>query len=277
MEETGVLGILLLVFTGLFTYKGLTDRVYYERYLFEVDGILLRKEYTRLISSGFLHVGWLHFGFNMIALMSFSDEIERLMGGPKFLILYFGSLIGGNLLALYLHRNHWNYRAVGASGAISGVIMSFIIFHPNSEIGFILIPFQLKSWIFGLLFVVVSIFGIKSQGDNIGHEAHLGGAIVGVLLTICLSPAVLLEKGWIILAILLPSFVFLYWVIRNPEILMIQEYWGFNTKDLWKNSRMQPTKEEEMNQLLDKIRKNGIKSLSKKERDRLKELRDELL
>ena len=275
MEDTGVLGILLMVFTGLCTYKGLTDRKFFDRHLFETDGILVHKEYSRLISSGFLHAGWIHFGFNMIALLSFSDEIENLLGQFRFLLLYFGCLVGGNLLALYMHRNHADYRAVGASGAISGVVMSFIIFYPDSKIGFVIIPFEITSWLFGLIFVLISVFGIKSQADNIGHEAHLGGAITGVLLTICFQPYIVLEKWWIIALILIPAGLFLYWMAVRPELLMIKDYWGqWNWRERG-SGRM--SREEEMNLLLDKIRRSGIKSLSKKERDRLKELRDELL
>ena len=127
MSDTGVIGTLLLIFTGLTTYKGFSDFKFFEENLFEVDGILVHKEYKRIISSGFLHTSWLHFGFNMIALMSFSWSLELLFGYWKLLFIYFASLIGGNLLALFIHRNHGDYRAVGASGAISGVIFSSII------------------------------------------------------------------------------------------------------------------------------------------------------
>ena len=126
---------------------GFSRPKYFEDSEFHVDKILINKEYRRLLSSGFLHVNWLHFAFNMIALASFSLSLEHLLGLQKFILLYFCSLIGGNLLALYIHRNHGDYRAVGASGAISGVVLASIILFPEGEISLILLPYGIKSWI----------------------------------------------------------------------------------------------------------------------------------
>lgn len=273
---SSVVGTIILLFTGLVTYKAFIDKQYFERYVFHVAPILIDKQYDRLFSSGFLHANWLHFGFNMVALLAFSWSLEHTFGIAKFLLLYFGSLLGGSLLALYLHRNHADYRAVGASGAISGVIFASIILFPEVEISLILLPFGIKSWLFALLFVLISIFGIKSQADNIGHDAHLGGAIVGVLITIILKPSIVLTNWWIILLILLPTVAFLILIIRNPAVLMIDNYWG---EDL-KNMGRKPTKPKEssisLDQILDKIKHQGIDSLSAKERALLDRYRDDI-
>lgn len=275
MEPTSVIGMALLIITGLISYKGFRDHGFFEDYLFEVDKILIDREYKRLLSSGFLHANWIHFGFNMIALLSFSFSLEITLGYGKFLFLYFASLIGGNLLALWVHRNHGDYRAVGASGAISGVIFASIILYPHSTISFVIIPIEIKSWIFGLLFILISIFGIKSQKDNIGHEAHLGGAIVGVILTLFLAPSFWEINWWIVAAILVPATAFLILIARNPAVLMIHNYWGENVRSVQNLRKKRPpakNKEEELNELLDKIRKYGMESLSNKERKRLDEL-----
>ena len=145
MENSSAVGTLLMIFTGIFSYKGIIDRAFMDRYSLEVDGILLGKQYNRLLTSGFLHLNWWHFAFNMIALLSFSYTLEQLFGTGKFLGLYFASLLGGNLLALFIHRNHGDYRAAGASGAISGVIFSSIILFPDSCLSFILLPISIKS------------------------------------------------------------------------------------------------------------------------------------
>jgi membrane associated rhomboid family serine protease len=275
MHNASLFGTIILLLTGLMTYKGFQDRRFFEKQAFTVDPILIGREFRRLLTSGFLHVGWIHFGFNMVALLSFSSSLEVAFGLGKFAVLYFASLIGGNLLALFIHRNHGDYSAVGASGAISGVILSFIVLFPAREIGLILIPVGIKSWIFGFLFIIVSIFGIKSQRDNIGHEAHLGGGIVGVLLTPLLAPANLTIHWWLMAAILIPSLLFLLLVARNPAVLMIRDYWGENVRDVqatFTRSKAAPDPAKELDQLLDKIRKNGFESLSKKERERLEEL-----
>lgn len=272
-----VIGIVLTLVLGATSYKGFRDPNYFERYVFDVDKILIAKEYRRLISSGFLHGGWFHLGFNLIALISFSAAVETQLGPGLFALIFFVSLIGGNLLALYIHRNHGDYRAVGASGAISGVIFAAIVLFPGGSIGFVILPFEIKNWVFGLAFILISILGIKRQADNIGHEAHLGGAIIGVLLTLAIQPSLVFESPWLIAGILVPTTLFLYLVVRNPAILMIDSYWGEtlrSARNLPSNLRKSNTvsKEEELNRLLDKIRTKGIDSLSSTERKRLEEL-----
>lgn len=274
-----VIGILLALFMGATTYKGFRDQRYYENYVFDVDKILINKEYRRLISSGFLHGGWFHLGFNLIALISFSAAVEQQLGPVLFVIIYFVSLIGGNVLALYIHRNHGDYRAVGASGAISGVIFASILLFPGGSIGFVILPFEIKNWIFGLAFVLISILGIKRQADNIGHEAHLGGAIIGVLMTMAIRPSVITESPWLIAGLLFPVVIFLYLIVNNPAVLMIDRYWGETVRSvqrfrfkLQSNPSDKMSREEEMDQLLDKIRAKGIKSLTNEERKRLEDL-----
>ncbi len=277
-----IVGTIILIITGLFTYKGFRDSEYFERYKFEVDGILVHREWDRLLSSGFLHANWIHFGFNMIALLSFSWSLELLFGYGKFALLYFISLLGGSLLALFIHRNHGDYSAIGASGAVSGVVFASVVLFPEGSIGFVILPFEMPSWVFGLLFLLISIFGIKSQTGNIGHEAHLGGAITGVLATLVIEPSVIWENWWIILAILVPTTVFLVLIVRNPSVLLIDNYWGetVNTfseqTGLSKRQKSRAEKEAELDYLLEKIRTKGINNLSKKERTRLDELRKEL-
>ncbi len=278
-ETTSIVGTMLLIFTGLVSYKGFRDTKFFEDYLFEVDKILIDKEYKRLITSSFLHANWLHFGLNMAALLSFSFFLELVYGEMNLLLLYFASMVGGDLLALYIHRNHGDYRAVGASGAISGVIFSSVVLDPGGEISFMFLP-GIKSWIFGLLFIIISIFGIKKQADNIGHEAHLGGAITGVLLTPLIAPASIQIQWWVVAAILVPTIAFLILIVRNPAVLMLDNYWGENVHAI-KNMRLKKSepsksKEQEINDLLDKIRKNGVESLSKQEKARLDELTKKL-
>jgi len=287
MDSSGAVGTLLMIITGLTTFKGLKDYAYFDAFKFQVDKILIDKEYKRVITSGFLHGSWLHYGFNMIALLSFSLSLELIFGYTKFLVIYFGSKIGGSLLALFIHRNHGDYSAIGASGAISGVVMASILLFPDNNIGFILLPFEMKSWIFALLFIVISIFGIKGQRGNIGHEAHLGGALTGIILALIFQPSIFIESPWIVLVTTLPIIAFLILIVRNPAVLMVEKYWGETiskrnfqrtTKSSRKNKYQtsKAEKESQLNQLLDKIRREGIESLSKKEQALLEKLKNEL-
>jgi len=239
-----IIATLIIIATFLATYQGEKDRSFKEDYLFWTDGILIRKEWVRLLSSGFLHSGWWHFGF--------SYSLEYVFGMANFALIYFASLIGGSLLALYFHRNHGDYRALGASGAVSGVVMASIVLFPEGEIGFILIPIGIKSWIFGAAYILISIFGIKTQAGNIGHDAHLGGAIVGTLMVCALRPELAVENWWIVLLILVPCAIFLYLVVKNPAILFIDGYWGEEVHTL-KTYKMPKKKKASLDELLDKI------------------------
>lgn len=276
MVSQSLFGFAVLLLTGMATYQGFRQPLYFERHAFEVDGILIGKQYDRLFSSGFLHVDWLHFAFNMGALLAFSVSLEQDMGVGRLALLYLASLLGGSLLALYIHRMHGDYRAVGASGAVSGVILASAIQHPFGGIGIPGIPYYLDSWIFALAFMLLSIIGIKTKADNIGHEAHLGGAITGIVLMVAFEPTLLATNWWIILPALLIPAAFLFIIIRNPEFLIIPNYWGRSpnrqNRTTKPSSKSTLSPSQELDQLLEKIQKSGINSLSKRERQRLEEL-----
>ena len=272
MESYGIISTLLALFIALTSYKGFRDANFFSENLFSIEGILFKKEYRRMISSGFLHANWWHLGFNLIALVSFGESIELLFGYGQFALLYFLSLIGGNLLALAIHRNHADYSAVGASGAISGLLLAYVVMDPGGTISIFLLPIDIPAWIFGMVFILVSMLGIKAQEDNIGHEAHLGGAITGVILFCFMEPSIAWMNWNIVLAVLLPPVLFLFWIYQNPEVLLIREYWGTNILKSTEKVKEEVSPEEELNLLLDKIKANGIDSLSKREKVRLQKL-----
>ena len=275
MENTSALGTLLAIFIFLSSYKGFRDPEYTNHYIFDIDKILKEKQYYRILSSGFLHGGWFHLIFNLVALLSFSTSIEMIFGKVKYLILYFVSLIGGSLLSLYFHRNHGDYRALGASGAISGVVFASIVLMPDSTLSLIMIPIEFPAWVFGIVFILVSIFGIRNSWGNIGHDAHLGGAIVGMLMTIALYPRVLEDHPWVLAAFLLPCIIFFFLLYRYPELMMVDNFFGKKYKDL--KSKIEESQqekivdpEEELNRILEKIRKQGMASLTNQEKRDLK-------
>lgn len=278
MANLDIIGTLIFLLTGLFTYKAFTDKAYLEENIFDVDKILVDKEYRRILTSGFLHANWIHFGFNMGTLLAFSFFIESSLGAINFLLIYFFSLIGGSLLSLYIHRNHSDYRALGASGAVCGILLASVVLFPESSFN---IPFSdawIPRWILAVAFVLLSIFGIKKSWGNIGHDAHLGGGLCGVFLTIAMQPSILQTNWWIILLIVVPSVAFLILMIKKPEIMMIENYWGVDLKQKREEHRV---KKSQMNALtldylLDKIKREGLESLTKKEREKLEKLKDEL-
>lgn len=272
MEEKGFLGIILILINALVTYQGLKDYSFLDKYSFKVDEILVQKDYKRLITSGFLHGSWTHFGFNMFSLYCFSSGIEAVFGPVNFLLIYFSSLIGGNLFSLYLHRSQPGYSAVGASGAICGIVFASIALFPGMEIALLFLPVYFPSWIFGLLFVLVSIYGIRSQAGNIGHDAHLGGGLVGLLLAIALVPEALITNYLPIVLILVPSTIFMFMIWSHPEMLLVNHVFKKENKFYTFEDRFhanRKVKEQEVNLILEKISKYGFDSLTKLEKDKL--------
>lgn len=275
MTDIGIIGLLIIIVNIAFSYKGFTNEHFFASYKFEVDRVLINKDYLRLISSGFLHVNWTHLIFNMVSLYAFSGLLETQLGGLNFLLIYFVSLVGGNLLALFVHRHHGDYSAVGASGAVCGVIFASIALFPGLGIGFFGLPFSIPSWIYGILYVGYSIYGIKSSKDNIGHEAHLGGALAGMLLAIIIQPTALTENYLTILIIAVPTLVFIYLIITRPQLLLVDNFFFRTHKKYYnvdhKYIEAKVNKQKELDKLLDKISRKGIDSLSKKEKAKLEE------
>ena len=272
MGDIGIITLLLLLVNAVVTYRGFKDFVFYNKYLFNVGQILGNKDYKRLVTAGFLHANWVHFGFNMITLYLFSQGLEVTIGMWPFLLLYVASLVGGNLLALFIHRNHPDYSAIGASGAVSGMVFASIGLFPNLQIGFIILPFHIPAWLYGIAYVLYSIYGIKTQRDNIGHEAHLGGGVVGLLILMGMKPSIISTNFLPIALILVPSLAFLYLIVKKPHILIVNIPIStpkntFTIEDKYNSNK--ESKQVELDRILDKISKKGYDSLTKQEKDRL--------
>lgn len=182
--------IILIVANVLVSLKGFSDAAFFDRYKFQVQKIL-GGEKVRMLTSGFLHVDWLHLGFNMYALYLFGKVVDSSFGTLNFVLIYFASLIAGSMYSLYQHKRIPYYSAVGASGAVSGVIFSSIMLYPSMELIMLPIPVPIPGYVFGVGYLLYSIYGMKNQVGNIGHSAHLGGAIGGYLITLVLRPSVI--------------------------------------------------------------------------------------
>ena len=264
--------LFLTLITVIFSYQGLQNKTFFDKYAFNIEGVLKYKEYYRLISSGFLHGSWWHLLFNLYALFSFGETLEAVIGGTNFLFIYFVSLIGGNILSLYIHRFDSQYSAIGASGAVCGIIFASIVIFPNMEIGMFLLPFSLTSWMYGLLFVLISIYGIKSRMSNIGHDAHLGGALLGMLVAIGLYPESLQANYLPIVLVVTPTLVFIFLIIKRPDYLFIEKF-TFNQKD-YKSiddeyNEQKVARQQEIDAILEKISAKGFDSLSEREKEAL--------
>lgn len=270
---TGMLILLLILANVVTSWKGFRDRVFMDRYMFSVDGIKLFKQYDRLITSGFLHANWLHLIFNMIALFFFSGTVAAVLDWWGFLLVYFASLAGGDLLSLFIHRNSGSYSSLGASGAVAGLIFATIALVPGISIPLIIIP--IPGWLFGLLFVLFSIYGIRSRKGNVGYDSHLGGALIGMLVAILLHPSSLPDNYVTILIISLPALAFMYIIITRPHLLFVDNFFFKRQQHNYsidhKYNEDQHNRQQEIDRILDKINRTGMRSLTRAEKDKLED------
>jgi membrane associated rhomboid family serine protease len=197
--------IIIIAVTVLISYKGFNDTSFFRKFEFHL-GSIQKGEQIRMISSGFLHVDMTHLLFNMLTLWFFAPLVLAYMGNWTFILIYMGSLIFGNLLTYIFKKNDYNYRAVGASGAVTGVLYSAILLQPDMMLGlFFIIP--IPAYLFGILYLLYSIYGMKSQNDNIGHSAHFGGAVGGYVITLIEQPQLLVDHTLMVILLTIPIIV----------------------------------------------------------------------
>ncbi len=195
--------LLLIGLTVLTSFKGFNDISFFRKYEFHI-GSIRAGENIRMFSSAFLHADWGHFFFNMFTLYMFAPVVINYMDSFSFLVIYFGSLIFGSLLTLLFHKDDYSYRAIGASGAVTGVLYSAILLNPDMNLYLFFIPIPIPAYIFGIGYLLYSIYGMKAKNDNIGHTAHFGGAIGGYLITILKQPEMLTENTFIVVLLAIP-------------------------------------------------------------------------
>ncbi|WP_372801872.1 rhomboid family intramembrane serine protease [Lutibacter sp.] len=181
--------LLIILVNVIASIKGFSDRLFFDKYKFQI-GAINRGEKIRMLTSAFLHVDYLHLILNMYVLYIFAPIIIFKLGVVKFLILYFGSLFAGNLLTLTFHKDELYYSAVGASGAVAGIIYAAILLNPAMQLFMFPLPIPIPGYIFGVGYLLYSIYGMKNKMGNIGHAAHLGGAIGGYALLLLVYPQV---------------------------------------------------------------------------------------
>lgn len=205
--------ILLTVITSVI---GFNNTAFRDRYVFNVSAILGKsRQWDRLITSASLHGDWMHLIFNMMTLYFFSDVVLYALGVWAYLAIYFLSILGGGLLALFVHRREYYYTALGASGGVVGVLFAAIAIYPDMGVGMLFIPFYIPGWVFGIIYLAYSIYGMQTRQGNIGHDAHLGGAAVGLLFTIAMYPELLNENGLYIGIMIVPLIVLGYFVWKQ--------------------------------------------------------------
>ncbi|WP_026711229.1 rhomboid family intramembrane serine protease [Flavobacterium filum] len=195
--------IVLIAANVLISFKAFEDEYFFRKYEFHI-GSIRAGQHIRMLSSAFLHVDIAHLAFNMLTLYFFAPVVTSFLGTPSFLMIYLGSLLCGNLLTLQFHKDEYHYRAVGASGAVTGILYSAILLQPGMNLYMFFIPIPIPAYIFGIVYLLYSIYGMKSRTDNIGHTAHFGGAIGGYLITLSKEPQLFTENTLMVILLAIP-------------------------------------------------------------------------
>ncbi len=163
--------------------------------------LVSRGQYYRIFTHAFIHGDYVHLFFNMYVLFSFGNIVENtllsLFGNIGYLyyaILYIGGITFATIPGLKKHKDNIHYNAVGASGAVSAVLFSSIIFNPTQGgIGIIFIPIFLPPFIFGIVYLIFEWYMNQRRNSNIAHDAHIFGAIYGVIFTLILGKNIALN------------------------------------------------------------------------------------
>ncbi len=185
---------ILLVITCAVSIMAFNKPELMERLRFNAYQIHTRKQGYRFFSYGLVHADGVHLFVNMYVLYSFGNWVEFFFnqyflerGTLFFVLLYIGALFSSVIPSYEKHKNHSYYNAVGASGAISAIVFSSIMFDPLAPMGLLLIPIHFPAVVFGIAYLVYSYYMAKKGSDNIGHDAHFFGALFGVMFTVLLN------------------------------------------------------------------------------------------
>ncbi|MFD1602215.1 rhomboid family intramembrane serine protease [Flavobacterium artemisiae] len=195
----------IIIANVLISYKGFNDLYFFRKYEFHI-GSIRSGEQMRMLSSGFLHVDMMHLFFNMLTLWFFAPTVIRHLGNFSFLLIYFGSLIFGSLLTMIFHKDDYSYRAVGASGAVTGILYASILLEPNNDL-WLYAVLPIPGYLFGILYLLYSIYGMRAKNDNIGHTAHFGGAVGGYLITLIKVPSLITDQTFIVILLAVPILI----------------------------------------------------------------------
>lgn len=209
-----LLFILVLVANILVSLKGFKDAHFFNRYAFDLSAIK-QGQHWRMWTCGWLHVDLQHLIFNMFTLYFFAPIVIQTLGGVAFIAGYAGSLYAGSWLSYQVHKNQYAYQAVGASGAVTGILYTSIALYPDMQLGIMFIPIPVSAYWVGFFYMVYTFYGVVKNNDRIGHTAHFGGAVFGLISPLVLAPKIVEQHLGPVTLMLLPVVVFFIWAFKR--------------------------------------------------------------
>ncbi len=202
MELTYPVTLVIMAITALVSVAAFGNVQLFGDLLFDPYLIRVRRQWYRFFSHAFVHANWSHLLVNMFVLYMFGRNVEPLLGmitgGASvvpYAVLYLGGVLFASLPSYRKHQDDPNYRAVGASGAVSAVLFAQILLLPTMGVRIMFIPVDMPAWVFGIIYLWYSWYMDKRGGDNVAHDAHFYGAVYGVLFIAVLEPSVVLHLG----------------------------------------------------------------------------------
>ncbi len=190
--------LIILIITGLISFAAFSQRSIIDRFVFQPYSIKHNREWYRFITSGLLHADFMHLFVNMFVFYSFGQAVEYYYNGIfgsnasfMYILLYVTSIFAANVSTYFKEQNNPSYRSLGASGAVSAVVFASILFNPYQPL-VLLFTIQMPAILYGVLYLAYSYYMSKKDfGDQIHHEAHLQGALYGMLFTVVMKPQVI--------------------------------------------------------------------------------------
>jgi len=186
---------IIIAITCAVSFIAFKNRELLNKFLFNAYQVAQRKEYWRLFSNGLIHGGTSHLFMNMFVLWMFGTGVEQnfeeIFGGKGtvyFILLYVLALFFSSLPSLRKHANNPSYNSLGASGATSAVLFSYIVMQPLNSLYLFFIPIPIPAFLVGIGYLFYENYMGKKGGTGIGHDAHFSGAVFGALFTIFLKP-----------------------------------------------------------------------------------------
>lgn len=183
--------ILILIITSVISFTAFSNQKVMDDLIFYPPAITQRNQWYRFVTNGFIHADITHLAFNMLSFYMFGEEVEKEFnshfaekGRMMFLLMYATGIIVCLIPTYLKNRNNYQYRSLGASGAVSAVVFAGIFLFPSIKIGLFILPPIIPGFVFGPLYLILSVYMAKRGGDNINHSAHFWGAIWGIVFVI---------------------------------------------------------------------------------------------